>query len=66
METRLQAVELKLMDMEITVEQLNTVIVRHEKTIEDLTKKLDNYASQLQSLTSPLAKESEETPPPHY
>ena len=54
------------MDMEITVEQLNTVIVRHEKTIEDLTKKLDNYASQLQSLTSPLAKESEETPPPHY
>ena len=66
MDTRLQVVELKLMDMEITVEQLNTVIVRHEKTIEDLTKKLDNYASQLQSLTSPLAKESEETPPPHY
>ena len=66
MDTRLQAVELKLMDMEITVEQLNTVIVRHEKTIEDLTKKLENYASQLQSLTSPLAKESEETPPPHY
>ena len=66
MDTRLQVVELKLMDMEITVEQLNTVIVRHEKTIEDLTKKLENYASQLQSLTSPLAKESEETPPPHY
>ncbi len=66
MEERLQAVELKLMDMELTVEQLNEVIVRHEQTISELTKKLEMYQSQLQSLTSPVAKESDETPPPHY
>jgi len=41
MEERLQAVELKLMDMELTVEQLNEVIVRHEQTISELTKKLE-------------------------
>ena len=66
MEERLQAVELKLMDMELTVEQLNDVIVRHEQTIAELTRKLEMYETQLQSLTSPVAKESDETPPPHY
>lgn len=66
MESRIQSVELKLMDMEIVLEQLNDVVVRHESTIVDLTRKLENYENQLQSLTSPLAKESEETPPPHY
>ena len=66
MEDRLQAVELKLMDMELTVEQLNDVIVRHEQTISELTRKLEQYESQLQTLTSPIAKESDETPPPHY
>ncbi len=54
------------MDMELTIEQLNDVIVRHEQTISELTKKLEMYQNQLQSLTSPIAKESDETPPPHY
>lgn len=66
MEERLQALELKLMDMELTVEQLNEVIVRHEQTISEQSRKLEIYQSQLQSLTAPIAKESEETPPPHY
>jgi len=66
LESRIQAVELKLMDMEISVEQLNEVVIRQEKTIAELTRKLEMYESQLQSLTSPVAKESEETPPPHY
>lgn len=66
MESRIQSVELKLMDMEITLEQLNDVVVRHETTIANLTRKLKSYESQLQSLTSPIAKESDETPPPHY
>lgn len=66
MEQRIQAVELKLMDMELTVEQLNEVIVRHDQTIAAMTKKLEQYESQLQALASPIAKESDETPPPHY
>ncbi len=66
MESQIQALELKMMDMEITVEQLNDVIVRHEKTIEALSRKLELYQSQLQAITAPMAKESEETPPPHY
>ena len=66
MESRIQSLELKLMDMEITLEQLNEVVVRHESTITKLNRKLEIYESQLQSLTAPIAKESDETPPPHY
>ncbi len=66
MESRIQALELKLMDIEVTAEQLNEVVIRHERTIAELTTKLELYQSQLQNLTSPIAKESEETPPPHY
>jgi len=66
MEQRIQAVELKLMDLELTVEQLNDVIVRHENTISELTRKLELYQTQLQALASPIAKESDEIPPPHY
>lgn len=66
MEDRIQSVELKLMDMELAIEQLNDVVVRHENTISQLTRKLEMYENQLQALTSPVAKESDETPPPHY
>ena len=54
------------MDMELAIEQLNDVVVRHENTISQLTRKLEMYENQLQALTSPVAKESDETPPPHY
>jgi len=63
---RLLQVELKLMDLEMTVEQLNDVIIRHEKSIDQLTQQLENYKRQLENATSLLAPHSEETPPPHY
>ena len=66
MEERLQEVEIKLMDLELIVEQLNQVIIQHENTIERLTVQLDVYKQQLENATSVLAPQSEETPPPHY
>lgn len=66
MEERLQEVEIKLMDLELIVEQLNQVIIKHESTIEQLTLQLDVYKQQLDNATSVLAPQSEETPPPHY
>ena len=50
----------------MAVEQLNQVVIRHEQTIEVLTRKLADYQRQLQAHTSPIAPASEETPPPHY
>jgi SlyX protein len=66
LEERLQEVEIKLMDLELIVEQLNQVIIKHESTIEQLTLQLDVYKQQLDNATSVLAPQSEETPPPHY
>ena len=66
MESRIELVELKLMDLEVAVEQLNQVVIRHEQTIEVLTQKVADYQRQLQAHTSPIAPASEETPPPHY
>lgn len=66
MSERLQEVEIKIMDLEIVVEQLNEVVVRHEKSIEQLTLQLDIYKQQLESATSVVASQAEETPPPHY
>ena len=66
MEERLQEVEIKLMDLELIVEQLNQVIIKHESTIEHLKLQMDVYKQQLENATSLLAPPSEETPPPHY
>lgn len=66
MDARLQEVELKLMDLEMVVEQLNQVIIQHEGAIDRLTRQLAAYQQQLENATSILAPQSEETPPPHY
>lgn len=66
MDERLQEVELKLMDLEMVVEQLNQVIIQHEGSIDRLTRQLDIYKQQLENAASAVAPQSEETPPPHY
>jgi len=66
LDERLQEVELKLMDLEMVVEQLNQVIIQHESSIDRLTRQLDIYKQQLENATSGIAPQSEETPPPHY
>ena len=66
MDARLQEVELKLMDLEMIVEQLNQVIIQHAGSIDRLTRQLDMYKQQLENATSVMAPQSEETPPPHY
>lgn len=54
------------MDLELAVEQLNQVIIRHEQTIDTLTRKVEAYRQQLQSIDAPIADAADETPPPHY
>ncbi len=66
METRLETVELKLMDLELVIEQLNQVVIRQQQSIDQLTTKLEDYKRQIEAQASPLATQAEETPPPHY
>ncbi len=66
MDQRIEAVELKLMDLELTVEQLNNVVIDQQQTIDVLVRKIEEYKRRLESMDSPLAPVSEETLPPHY
>ena len=66
METRLETVELKLMDLELAIEQLNAVVISQQQTIDELTNKLEDYKRQIDAQSTPLATLAEETPPPHY
>ena len=66
MDSRIESVELKIMDLEVIIEQLNQVVIRHENTIDVLSRKVADYQQQLQAHNSPIAPASEETPPPHY
>ncbi|MEM7255975.1 MAG: SlyX family protein [Pseudomonadota bacterium] len=66
MEHRIEAVELKLMDMELALEQLNQVVISQQHTIDALNQKIERYKRQLEAMDSPVAPASEETPPPHY
>lgn len=68
-DTRLDAIELKLMDMEQTVAELNEVILRHYQDIERLqlenaalNKRLDDVGNSSDGNTPSAADEV----PPHY
>lgn len=65
-EKRIEVVELKLMDLELTVEQLNNVVIRQQQVIDLLTRKIEDYKRRLEAMDSQVAPDSEETPPPHY
>lgn len=54
------------MDLELAMEQLNTVVISQQQTIDELTRKLEDYKRQIDAQSSPLATQAEETPPPHY
>lgn len=64
---RLEQLELKMMDLEVTVQQLNDVVLQQYRDIEQL--RLDNSAMQtkLDSINEPGAAPSAgDEVPPHY
>lgn len=60
---RIESLESRYAFAESTVEQLNDVIVRQQKNIEQLQHLLGQLTEMLKTL--PLALEEKE-PPPHY
>lgn len=67
MESRMIDLEMRFMRQESTIEELNRVVISHQKTIEVLTRDLELLKKQVQAATPSLIRDaSEETPPPHY
>ena len=67
MDDRLIELESRIAFQDHTLQELNEVIVRQQREIDELRRELEALRAQLEALAPALvASRSEETPPPHY
>ena len=66
LEERIMELEIRSALQEDTIEQLNQVIFKQQQQIDDFKRHLNHLKTQLSNLQETTARESEETPPPHY
>ncbi|NOR43495.1 MAG: lysis protein [Gammaproteobacteria bacterium] len=67
MEQRITELEIRLTHFEDTIEVLNQTIIKQSDEINILQLQVSLLEKKIKSSqSSPVALESEETPPPHY
>jgi len=67
MQTRLIELETKISYQDHIIGELNDVVIRQQRQIDQLEKSVKRLQSQLkQSDHSDIARPEEEAPPPHY
>ena len=67
MESRVTELEIRLTHLEDTIEVLNKTIIKQHDEIDLLQLQVSQLEKKIKaSQSSPVALESEETPPPHY
>ncbi len=67
MDKRVTELEIRLTHLEDTIEILNNTIIKQHAEIDLLQLQVSQLEKKIKaSQSSPVALESEETPPPHY
>ncbi len=67
MENRITELEIRLTHLEDTIDVLNRSIIKQHDEIDLLQLQISLLEKKIKaSQSSPVAHESEETPPPHY
>ena len=67
MDERITELEIRLTHLEDTIEVLNQTIIKQHGEIDRLQLQVSILEKKIKtSQSSPVAHESEETPPPHY
>jgi len=67
MENRVIELEIRLTHLEETIEVLNKTVIKQHEEIDLLQLQVSILEKKIKaSQSSPVAHESEETPPPHY
>lgn len=67
MDNRITELEIRLTHLEDTIEILNKTIIKQHGEIDLLKLQVSQLEKKIKaSQSSPVALESEETPPPHY
>lgn len=64
---RLEQLELKMMDLEVSLQQLNDVVLRQYRDIEQLRQSNSELERKLDSINEPgPAPTAQDEVPPHY
>ncbi|WP_087017567.1 SlyX family protein [Thaumasiovibrio subtropicus] len=64
---RIDELEMKVAFQDDTIDALNNEIAAHQLALEKIQVQMQHLVERVKSASSSnLAKESEETPPPHY
>lgn len=64
---QIEELETKVAFQEHTIETLNDALTSQQKQLDDLSFKMKHVIDRMKTMqTSNIAKQSEETPPPHY
>lgn len=67
MEKRINELEMRYMQQEQTIGELNDIICRHELRLEELQRDFATVRQQVLSMSPSASGElSQEEPPPHY
>ncbi|NOX42713.1 MAG: SlyX family protein [Gammaproteobacteria bacterium] len=67
MEKRIAELESRIAFQDNTIEELNAVVTQQQRQIDQMEKSLSVLKDHLKNLVSSnIASEDEETPPPHY
>jgi len=67
MDNRVTELEIRLTHLEETIEILNQSVIKQHEEIDLLKLQVSTLDKKLKAAqSSPMALESEETPPPHY
>jgi len=67
LEKRIAELESRIAFQDNTIEELNAVVTQQQRQIDQMEKSLSVLKDHLKNLVSSnIASEDEETPPPHY
>ena len=64
---RITELETKVAFQEVTIDELNQMIVHHQLALDKMQIQIRYFADKLSGMQpSNIASQAEETPPPHY
>lgn len=66
LESQIEDLQVKFSFQEETIEALNEVILRQQRSIEHLTNQMTMLRSRLDSMSSNDVNPQDNEPPPHY
>ncbi|MHB8056832.1 MAG: SlyX family protein [Desulfuromonadaceae bacterium] len=67
MEERLNELEIRYMQQEVTIQELNEIVCRQELLLEHLRRDFLTLKEQLMAMSPSASRDSDqEEPPPHY